>query len=212
MIQAIFFDVDGTLVSFRTHTIPASTWRPSTPARQGDQAVLATGRHQAMLRPFRSSSPLTAASPSADSTATLGPGAPQQPHAAGGGGGAGGRRGGEHLLLHFSGGEDIYLNCVNDLTRQFIQDLYIPMPPVRPPATLWAGRSIRQSPSSAGNRSTCCWTGPPTSRPPAGTPIFRTSSRPPEERIWEWMPFWTTSASRWKTAWPLATEKTTCPC
>ena len=25
MIQAIFFDVDGTLVSFRTHTIPAST-------------------------------------------------------------------------------------------------------------------------------------------------------------------------------------------
>ena len=24
MIQAIFFDVDGTLVSFRTHTIPPS--------------------------------------------------------------------------------------------------------------------------------------------------------------------------------------------
>ena len=32
----------------------------------------------------------------------------------------------------FLEGEDIYLNCINDLTRQFIRELYIPMPPVRP--------------------------------------------------------------------------------
>ena len=32
----------------------------------------------------------------------------------------------------FLEGEDIYLNCVNDYTRQFISDLYIDMPPVRP--------------------------------------------------------------------------------
>lgn len=40
MIQAIFFDVDGTLVSFRTHTIPASTLEALHALRaKGDQAV-----------------------------------------------------------------------------------------------------------------------------------------------------------------------------
>ena len=44
----------------------------------------------------------------------------------------------------FLEGEDIYLNCVNDLTRQFIQDLYIPMSPVRP-ARYALGREIYQA-------------------------------------------------------------------
>lgn len=51
MIQAIFFDVDGTLVSFRTHTIPASTLEALHALRaKGIKLFLATGRHQAMLR------------------------------------------------------------------------------------------------------------------------------------------------------------------
>ena len=44
----------------------------------------------------------------------------------------------------FLEGEDIYLNCINDLTRQFIQDLYIPIPPVRP-ARYALGREIYQA-------------------------------------------------------------------
>ena len=51
MIQAIFFDVDGTLVSFRTHTIPASTLEALHALRAKEiKLFLATGRHQAMLR------------------------------------------------------------------------------------------------------------------------------------------------------------------
>ena len=45
MIQAIFFDVDGTLVSFRTHTIPASTLEALHTLRaKGIKLFLATGR------------------------------------------------------------------------------------------------------------------------------------------------------------------------
>ena len=51
MIQAIFFDVDGTLVSFRTHTIPPSALEALHALRaKGIKLFLATGRHQAMLR------------------------------------------------------------------------------------------------------------------------------------------------------------------
>lgn len=47
MIQAIFFDVDGTLVSFRTHTIPPSALEALHALRaKGIKLFLATGRHQ----------------------------------------------------------------------------------------------------------------------------------------------------------------------
>ena len=42
---ALFFDIDGTLVSFKTHRIPESTVRALTLARQnGSQVYIATGR------------------------------------------------------------------------------------------------------------------------------------------------------------------------
>ena len=45
MTRAIFFDIDGTLVSFQTHTIPASTIEALTLAhQQGIQIFIATGR------------------------------------------------------------------------------------------------------------------------------------------------------------------------
>ena len=45
MTKAIFFDIDGTLVSFQTHTIPASTIEALTLAhQQGIQIFIATGR------------------------------------------------------------------------------------------------------------------------------------------------------------------------
>ena len=39
MVKAIFFDIDGTLVSFNTHTISASTRQALTLLRKGDQSV-----------------------------------------------------------------------------------------------------------------------------------------------------------------------------
>ena len=45
MTKALFFDIDGTLVSFNTHTIPASTIEALTAAHQkGIQIFIATGR------------------------------------------------------------------------------------------------------------------------------------------------------------------------
>lgn len=45
MIKAIFFDIDGTLVSFRTHTIPQSTLDAVHEVRQkGIKVFIATGR------------------------------------------------------------------------------------------------------------------------------------------------------------------------
>ncbi len=45
MIKAIFFDIDGTLVSFKTHQIPASTLKAVHEVRQkGVKVFIATGR------------------------------------------------------------------------------------------------------------------------------------------------------------------------
>lgn len=48
MIKAIFFDIDGTLVSFRTHTVPDSARRALDELRsKGIQLFIASGRHPA---------------------------------------------------------------------------------------------------------------------------------------------------------------------
>ncbi len=47
MIHSIFFDIDGTLVSFKTHTIPESTLAVIRRARKkGIRIFIATGRPQ----------------------------------------------------------------------------------------------------------------------------------------------------------------------
>ena len=146
MIQAIFFDVDGTLVSFRTHTIPASTLEALHTLRaKGIKLFLATGRHQAMLRSVQELFPFDGCVTLSGQYCFVGDrvlrSSPMPPEAV------------EELVAAAEGntfssifleGEDIYLNCVNDLTRQFIQDLYIPMPPVRP-ARYALGREIYQA-------------------------------------------------------------------
>lgn len=46
MIKAIFFDIDGTLVSFKTHTVPGSAIRALSALREkGIKTIIATGRH-----------------------------------------------------------------------------------------------------------------------------------------------------------------------
>lgn len=46
MVKAIFFDIDGTLVSFQTHQVPASTREAISALRaKGIKVFIATGRH-----------------------------------------------------------------------------------------------------------------------------------------------------------------------
>lgn len=46
MVKAIFFDIDGTLISFRTHEIPASTREALAALRErGVKLFIASGRH-----------------------------------------------------------------------------------------------------------------------------------------------------------------------
>lgn len=214
MIQAIFFDVDGTLVSFHTHTIPPSALEALHALRaKGIKLFLATGRHQAMLRSVQELFPFDGCVTLSGQYCFVGSrvlrSSPMPPEAV------------EELVAAAEGGafssiflegEDIYLNCINDLTRQFIRELHIPMPPVRP-ARYALGREIYQAVTFLSREQEhLLLDRAPTSKPPAGIPIFWTSSRPPGERIWGWTPSWTISASLWRTAWPSAMEKTTCPC
>lgn len=50
MIKAIFFDIDGTLVSFRTHTVPTSTRKALNQLREkGIKLFIATGRPKTLM-------------------------------------------------------------------------------------------------------------------------------------------------------------------
>lgn len=50
MIKAVFFDIDGTLVSFKTHTIPTSTHEALNKLKEkGIKVFIATGRPQTLL-------------------------------------------------------------------------------------------------------------------------------------------------------------------
>lgn len=47
MVKAIFFDIDGTLVSFDTHRVPSSTWEALDKLRaKGIKLFIASGRHK----------------------------------------------------------------------------------------------------------------------------------------------------------------------
>ena len=51
MIKAVFFDIDGTLVSFQTHQIPAGTLETLRALKaQGVYLFIATGRGKDGLR------------------------------------------------------------------------------------------------------------------------------------------------------------------
>ena len=50
MIKALFFDIDGTLVSFKTHLIPTSTIEALEAAKaKGIQIFIATGRPRVII-------------------------------------------------------------------------------------------------------------------------------------------------------------------
>lgn len=50
MIKAVFFDIDGTLVSFETHRVPESTLNSIKELQaKGIKVFVATGRHSSIL-------------------------------------------------------------------------------------------------------------------------------------------------------------------
>ena len=50
MIKALFFDIDGTLVSFKTHEIPVSTIEALTAAKaKGIHIFISTGRPRVII-------------------------------------------------------------------------------------------------------------------------------------------------------------------
>ena len=135
MTKAVFFDVDGTLVSFRTHQVsPADLAALHRLREQGIKLFLATGRHPAMMGHLRSLFPFDGCMALSGQLCIVGDEiihrAPMDPRAV------------EELVSAALDGafscifleeKDIYLNCVNDLTRRFMGDLNLDLPPVRDP-------------------------------------------------------------------------------
>ena len=146
MVKAIFFDVDGTLVSFRTHTIPPSALEALHTLRaKGIKLFLSTGRHPVMLRSVEKSFSFYGAVTLSGQYCTAGgqvlrsnpmPSEAVEELVAAAGDNA--------FSCIFLEGEDIYVNCINDYTRRFISDLSIDMPPVRP-ARYALGRTVYQA-------------------------------------------------------------------
>ena len=135
MTKAIFFDADGTLVSFRTHRIsPAVVDALHRLREQGVKLFLATGRHPAMIGYIRSVFPFDGYMTLSGQYCTVGDQvvhrSPMEPQAV------------EELVSAALDGsfscifleeKEIYLNCVNDLTRRFMGDLNLDLPPVQDP-------------------------------------------------------------------------------
>lgn len=146
MTKAIFFDVDGTLVSFKTHTMsPATLQALHTLREKGILLFLSTGRHQAMLDYVRDLFPFDGYVTLSGQYCYAGDQVlhsnPMPPEAV------------EELVTAvedggfsciFLEGTDIYINGVDDMARQFMKDLNIPTPPIRP-ARYALGRQVYQA-------------------------------------------------------------------
>ena len=146
MTKAIFFDVDGTLVSFKTHQISPSVRQALQALRErGIKLFLSTGRHLAMLDPVRQvfdfDGYVTLSGQYCTAQGQVLRSTPMPPEAV------------EELVAAartdafsciFLEGEEIYINCINEMTRQFIRDLSIPMPLQRP-ADYARGREVYQA-------------------------------------------------------------------
>lgn len=146
MIKAIFFDVDGTLVSFRTHMVSPTVLKALHALRaKGIKLFLATGRQKTMIRHLQELFPFDGYVTLSGQYCFVGEqvlrSCPMSPQAV------------EAMVeavrantfsTIFLEGEEIYLNCVNDMTSQFMEELSLPMPPIRP-AEYALGREIYQA-------------------------------------------------------------------
>ena len=152
MTKAIFFDVDGTLVSFKTHQIsPAVRQALQALRERGIKLFLSTGRHLAMLDPVRQvfdfDGYVTLSGQYCTAQGQVLRSTPMPPEAV------------EELVAAartdafsciFLEGEEIYINCINEMTRQFIRDLSIPMRAPHLKTTRWHPNFLDVIPPSGG--------------------------------------------------------------
>ncbi len=146
MIKAIFFDIDGTLVSFHTHRMSDSILSAlHTLQEKGIKLFVSTGRHPLMLDAVRAAFPfdgyVTLSGQYCYCGDTVLRSNPMEPAAV------------EELVSAASSnafscifleGQDIYINYADQYTIQFMDDLHLPLPPTAPPSRA-LGRDIYQA-------------------------------------------------------------------
>ena len=146
MTKAIFFDVDGTLVSFHTHVIsPAVLEALHCLRARGVKLFVASGRHRQMLSGIQAVFPFDGYVTLSGQYCYCGDQVlyrnPMEPRAV------------EELVAAtedgafsciFLEGEEIYINRVDDKSRQFFRDLSVAVPPVRSPRYA-LGRELYQT-------------------------------------------------------------------
>lgn len=142
MTDAIFFDIDGTLVSFITHQVsPAVVDALHQLRARGIKLFISTGRHPAMISYIRSLFPfdgyitlsgqycfcgdrVVRSNPvDRESVEALVEAARDNPFAC--------------LFLEE---HDLYLNCRNELTDAFMEQLHLDTPPICPPSRALDGQ------------------------------------------------------------------------
>lgn len=134
MIKAVFFDVDGTLVSMTTHTVPAGTLAVLHALRdKGIRLFVATGRHMSMMTELRqqfefdgyvsvSGQYCLCGNTVVHSNPIPKQGMAEMVSAME-------RHGFSGMFLE---GEDCWINQLDDSARQYIAKFHLQTPPVRP--------------------------------------------------------------------------------
>lgn len=145
MTKAIFFDLDGTLVSFQTHEISQNTLNALHTLRdRGIKLFLSTGRHRRMLGYPMSVFPFDGAITLSGQYCTCGGTVlrsnPMTPAAVEELVGAARSNAFSCIFLE---GEDIYLNRMTPNTQEFLKDLNLPTPALADPARA-LGRDVYQ--------------------------------------------------------------------
>lgn len=142
MIKAVFFDVDGTLISHRIHDMPASTLKALRAMRErGVQLFLATGRHKLELADlpmhgFRFDGYVAMTGQvcyDADFNAIY-----THPIAPGDARTLGEIFNAHEIPMVFNTAEDFYINCVNELVERTQADISTAVPHAHP----YAGEDI----------------------------------------------------------------------
>ena len=218
MIQAVFFDIDGTLISFNPHKIPDSTQRALRRLRErGVRVFIASGRPPVQMGFLKQLTDFAF-----DGYVVLNG---QYCYD------AGGtfyqlpipRASLEQLLPWLRQSDlscsfvELDYSYINRISQQVV-DLYTMLggtakqEPVDNPARALTHTTYQLSAflPRRGRRSssaTC-----PAARPPAGIPILPTSSPPRAASRWGCRKCWSGSASTGPTAWPSATAATTSIC
>ena len=146
MTKAIFFDIDGTLVSFRTHVVsPDSLTALHRLREQGIKLFIATGRHPQMLSYIRSVFPFDGYVTLSGQYCTcgdqilrsnpMGPDAVAELVAA--------ARSNAFSCI-FLEGTELYINQVDQYARQFMGELDLSLPPICDPSRA-LGRDVYQA-------------------------------------------------------------------